>query len=111
MIVSKATCHHLILILICDVHSLFAADFCTQRFQPKLRALAQVDKQLDILWNALTLEDISSTENAIYEARAQVNRDNLALIGASIVGNIVKLYGRVRISFWYALHTIYLFLL
>ena len=39
--------------------------------------------------------DISGTQKAIYEARAKVNRDNVALIGIVIVGNTLKLAGRV----------------
>ena len=54
-----------------------------------------IDSQTDYLWGQLNVEIKKAGKDA-RGARNQVNRNNIAMINTVILGNILKLAGRVR---------------
>ena len=69
-------------------------EFCHTRFNQKLELLKLVDVQLNYLWSQVDVE-ISQAEKAVLAAKAKVNRDNAAFVGFDVIGNILKIAGRV----------------
>ena len=60
-----------------------------------MESLALINTQLDYLWNQMNTE-ILQARKAILVAKTQMNRDEVAFIGTDIIGNILRLAGRVR---------------
>ena len=68
---------------------------CEKRFDQRLKTLEVIDSQTDYLWGQLNVEIKKAGKDA-RGARNQVNRNNIAMINTVILGNILKLAGRVK---------------
>ena len=69
-------------------------DFCERRFEKRLDTLKVVNQHLDYLWNLLD-QDIQNARKAIIETRMKSNRLDYNYIVINVLGNILRLAGRV----------------
>ena len=68
--------------------------FCERRFEKRLDTLKVVNQHLDYLWNLLD-QDIQNARKAIIETRMKSNRLDYNYIVINVLGNILRLAGRV----------------
>ena len=73
-----------------------SGDFCQNRFEKRLQTLDLLDKQLNYLWYQLG-QEVINTKRGIIEGRAKSNRINYSVITGVIMGNILRLAGRVSL--------------
>ena len=69
-------------------------NFCERRFEKRLDTLKVVNQHLDYLWNLLD-QDIQNARKAIIETRMKSNRLDYNYIVINVLGNILRLAGRV----------------
>ena len=73
-----------------------SGDFCQNRFEKRLQTLDLLDKQLNYLWYQLG-QEVINTKRGIIEGRAKSNKINYSVITSVIMGNILRLAGRVSL--------------
>ena len=73
------------------------SEYCDRRFEKRLETLKVVDQHLDYLWNILD-EQVQDTHEAVIESRIKSNKLDYNYIVVNVLGNILKLAGRVSKS-------------
>ena len=73
------------------------SEYCDRRFEKRLETLKVVDQHLDYLWNILH-EQVQDTHKAVLESRIKSNKLDYNYIVVNVLGNILKLAGRVSKS-------------
>ena len=71
-----------------------SGNFCQNRFEKRLQTLDLLDDQLNYLWHQLG-QEVINTKQGIIEGRAKSNRIDYSVIAGVIMGNILRLAGRV----------------
>ena len=82
--------------LLCLSFGIFSSsgNFCQNRFEKRLQTLDLLDDQLNYLWHQLG-QEVINTKQGIIEGRAKSNRIDYSVIAGVIMGNILRLAGRV----------------
>ena len=82
--------------LLCLSFGIFSSsgNFCQNRFEKRLQTLDLLDDQLNYLWHQLG-QEVINTKQGIIEGRAKSNKIDYSVIAGVIMGNILRLAGRV----------------